>query len=152
MRSEATRPHSDRGRATPAGGALARVNALDSQSQQARTEQNNSNATPTRTRPRQEQEVESLNSDLEQRINAGAYAIASPRYLPDNDRTSVTSGCLPSIGIPPSMEVHTKVGKRTFVSSLSPLQFAATEIVPQASLLPSASGTCASGVPLSAAI
>ena len=33
--------------------------------------------------------------------------------------------------IPPALDVHMKVGRRTFLGSLSPLQVAATEIIPQ---------------------
>ncbi len=55
-----------------------------------------------------------------------------PVYLPHNEPYLGNEWLLAfDRAIPPSMEVHTKVGKRTFVSSLSPLQVAATEIIPQ---------------------
>lgn len=53
-------------------------------------------------------------------------------YLPHNEPYLGNDQLLAfDLAIPPALESHAKIGKRTFEHSLTPLQVAATEIIPQ---------------------
>jgi len=55
-----------------------------------------------------------------------------PVYLPHNEPYLGRDSLLAfDLAIPPALEIHARVGKRTFANPLTPLQVAATEIVPQ---------------------
>lgn len=55
-----------------------------------------------------------------------------PIYLPHNEPYLGNKWLLAfDQAIPPALEIHAKIGKRTFANSLTPLQVAATEIIPQ---------------------
>lgn len=55
-----------------------------------------------------------------------------PVYLPHNEPYLGNKWVLAfDLAIPPALDAHAKVGQRTFARSLTPVQIAATEIIPQ---------------------